>query len=81
MITLVDSAMRKVSRNVDNFTYKLYEPIYSSYRRRCVIIEVYYFEEKYVVEVDNYYLSGDCIDDWCQSLVGKFTRRGYLINR
>ena len=72
MITLIDNAMGKASCNVENFTYELYEPAYSSFIRRCVIIEVYYLGEKHVVEVDNYYLSGYCIDGWCESLVGKF---------
>ena len=76
MITLVDSAMRKVSCDILDFDYRVYEPIYSCFKRRYVIIEIRYLKEKYCVEVDNYYLRTDDIEDWCDNLVERITARG-----
>tara|TARA_Y100001963_G_C6408487_1_gene277362 strand:- start:41 stop:331 length:291 start_codon:yes stop_codon:yes gene_type:complete len=76
MITLVDSAMRKVSCDIIDFDYKVYEPIYSCFKRRYVIIEIHYLKEKYSVEVNNHYLRIDDIEDWCINLVERITARG-----
>lgn len=76
MITLIDSAMKRVSCDIIDFDYKLYEPIYSCFKRRYVIIEIYYLKEKCTVEVDNYYLRTDDIEDWCLNLVERITAGG-----
>ena len=69
MIREISDAIHIFTKPLKHCSYRVYEPTHSSFIRRVAVVEVSYLGENYICEVDDHYLGGIDILEWCYSFV------------